>query len=83
MVKMKESVMKCFKISLGLSFIVTIVGLLGVLFLGTFQSYAQLVCGFLWLAITAFRIKKGKLLKGKVSDYLAGRILLFILMLFF
>lgn len=75
--------MKYFKVSLGLSFIVTIVGLVGVICLGTFQSYVQLVGGLLWLAITAFRIKKGKPVKGKVSDYLAGRILLFGLFLFF
>ncbi|MBQ7972203.1 MAG: hypothetical protein IJ291_01940 [Lachnospiraceae bacterium] len=75
--------MKCFKISLGLSFVVTILGLAGVICLGIFQSYVQLVGGLLWLAITAFRIIKGKPVKGKVSDYLAGRILLFGLILFF
>lgn len=74
--------MKVFKVSAILSFIGTLAGLAGVILLGGLQSYVQLILGLLWFAITVFHIKRGKTLKGKVSDYLAGRILVFILFLF-
>lgn len=74
--------MKAFKISAILSLIVAVVGLAGVVLLGSLQSYMQLVLGLLWFAITGFRNKRGTFLKGKVSDYLAGRILVFILLMF-
>ena len=75
--------MKAFKISAILSLIIAAVGLAGVVLLGNFQGYVQLLGGLLWFGITAVRIRKGMPLKGKVSDYLAGRILVFILFLFF
>ncbi len=75
--------MKAFKISAILSFIIMMVGLVGVVFLGGLQSYVQMIAGIVWFVITMVRIKKGRPLKGKVSDYLAGRILVFLLLVFF
>ncbi len=75
--------MNGFKVSAILSSIVVIIGLVGMVLLGTVQSYVQLFCGLLWLIITLIRIKKAVPLKGKLSDYLAGRILVFILLLGF
>lgn len=66
-----------------LSIIVTVVGLLGAIGLGTVLSHIQLILGLLWGILVTVHIKKQKPVAGKVSDYLAGRILVFILFLFF
>lgn len=70
-------------VSVILSSIVIIAGAIGMIGLGTVQGVVQFVFGLLWLGITILRIVFKKPVKGEFATFLAGRLLVFAILIGF